>query len=177
MTLEFDYEKFALDMFEQSKPLIPKDLTAIQKTYVSNIVLNYTKRAGEALYKEKDSTLNARQKMLIAQAIAEWLFHKAIDSLRAGVPSKYVDCIMEKIAFITFEVTKQGCLKNTPENKLLGILEQNIKKAYKEKILELKEARCVDEHIAKNALKQSNIDRMYGPVANKTTRGWNSLPR
>lgn len=177
MTPEFDYEEFALSMFEQSKPLIPKDLTDIQKSYISNIVLNCTKRAGEALYRENNSNFSTLQKKFIAQAIAEWSFHKAIDSVKAGIPCEYIDWIIESIAFIAFGVTKQGFLNDTPENKILRILEIKITKTYREKILELQKAKCIDEKMAKNALQQSNIDVMMGRIFNKAGNGWSSIPK
>lgn len=152
----FDYELFALDMQRQSEEIIPADLSEQECNYISTTIYNFVKLAGESLNNDVKNNYSDEQKVFISQIIAEWTFHKSIDLIRAEIPCKYWDAIMQKIAFTIFEVTQQAVLREISREQLLQAVEYHVIKVYKECISRLP----VNDKLKVIANEQSNIDEM-----------------
>lgn len=161
----FDYKEFAQSMAEQAKELVPKDLAPADQEYIVNTLGNFTMLAGEAVYNDESLQINAEQAVFITQVIAEWSFHKSIDLIHSGIDRMYWDSIMQKIAFTIFEVSKQGIIRNIPQDQLLQAIEHHVVKVYKKCIEDLEKRGVIDEEVKEQAENQSNIDDMAKQAA------------
>ena len=99
----FDYDAFAKDLAGQASQVVPRDVKKEDKDFTIEIIYRFCKMAGEALTKEENSQLNAQEASLVTQFIGEWIFHKSIDIIRAGIEPKYRESILQKIAFTVFD--------------------------------------------------------------------------
>ena len=166
MTIEgFDYKDFADSMAEQADSLVPSDMDKEAKEYLKTTLHNFTFLAGESLYKDNSIEITSEQACFITQIIAEWTFHKSVDLARSGVPKKYWNSVMQKIAFTAFEVAKQSVLKGVSEEVILPTVEEHIKKCWAECLDELAEKNVIDETAAENDKLLSNIDKMAKEAA------------
>ena len=160
----FNYQEFAQTLTGQVNELVPGGFEPFQKEYIVNTVRNFATLCGEAIDNDASLSFNADQAMLITQIIAEWSFHKSIDLIKAGIQPDYWDGIMQKIAFTIFEVAKQTLTDGMPQEDVLQIVEENVKKAYSEALEELKNQNAIDESIYDKAAHQSNIDEMMEQI-------------
>ena len=156
----FDYEAFAKDLSSQVDSVIPPDISPEDKDYITSVIYRMCKMAGEALVKAKESKLTAQQAALVVQIIGEWLFHKSIDSMRAGIAPQYRDGILQKVAFTVFDITQKAIEKQIPQEQLIELVEVHVKKSYKMALEELKANGIISSEVTDNALHQSNIDAM-----------------
>lgn len=156
----FDYELFAEDMQQQSKEIMPSDLSEEESGYISTTIYNFVILAGESLNKDIKNNFSDEQKVFISQIIAEWTFHKSIDLIRAEIPNKYWDTIMQKIAFTVYEVAQKAVLRNTPQDELLQAVEHHVIECYKEIIDELYNKNIIGCNMKDTAMMQSNVDEM-----------------
>lgn len=157
----FDYYAFAESMKDQSKALIPSEFSQREKEYISTTMSDFVKLAGESLNNDKKNNFSDEQKIFITQVIAEWIFHKSIDLIKAEIPDACWDAILQKIAFTVFEICKQGLLKDLTQEQLLAAVECHIGKVYNECIEDLLNKNIITEDIKNLALTQSNIDSTY----------------
>ena len=164
----FDYEAFADEMYKQSKELIPADFSEKDKKYISTTISNFVKLAGESLNNDKENDFSDEQKVFITQVIAEWTFHKSIDLIRAEIPDKYWDAILQKIAYTIFEIAKQAIVKDMSQQLVLDSIEFHVKKVYKESIEELP----VNDEQKRIASEQSNIDKMAFEAKENNKFNW-----
>ena len=160
MSNNFDYKEFATSMSEQALSMVPPDLTDEAGKYLVDTVKNFTYLSGEALVNDTIVSFTDDQYVLSTQIIAEWTFHKCVDLSRSSVDKKHWDSIMQKIAFAIFEITKQGMLKNIPQEQLLQAVEFHVVKAYKESLEELCERGEISDSVLEEAMELSNIDKM-----------------
>ena len=93
----FNCDAFAKDLSSQASQVVPSDIKAPDNNFIIEIIFRFCKMAGEALVKEENSTLNASQASLITQFIGEWIFHKSVDIIRAGVEMQYRETILQKV--------------------------------------------------------------------------------
>ena len=114
----FNFEAFAKDLAAQASQVVPADIKPEDKEFVIGLIHRFCKMAGEALVKEENSKLNAFQASLITQFIGEWIFHKSIDIIRAGIELKYRTSILEKVAFTIYEVAKTAVEKDFPQEQM-----------------------------------------------------------
>jgi len=156
----FDYKEFAQNLQEQAGQLVPHDFNDVEKSYVTNTLLNFATIAGEALYNDTELKFNAEQAVVITQIIAEWSFHKSVDLVRSKLPQEFWDPIMQKIAFTIFEVAKQAFKQSLPQDQVLQLVEHHVKKTYFDSIAELKQKNLIDNELMELAASQSNIDVM-----------------
>ena len=134
----FDYKLFAKQLADQVGPALPDDIIDSDKQYIINIVYNFCFMSGEALANEPETTFTPDQAAMVTQFIGEWTFHKSVDIIRAGIDPQFRETILQKIAFTVFEVAKTAISKNAPQADLLAIVEYHVKKAYNDKLEELK---------------------------------------
>lgn len=156
---KFDYKKFAEDMAEQAKALIPKDISEQNKEYIIETLKRITYIAGEALDQSPEK-YTTEQKYFYTQLVTEWIFHKSVDLGHSDIALEYWDTILQKIAFVAFEIEKQAYQKKLEQDVLLNCVEHHVNKAYKEELDKLFEKGCISEDVYQKALQESNIDKM-----------------
>lgn len=159
-TQNFDYESFAQNLAGQAKELVPQDFTPQQQEYVINKLGNFSLMAGKAIAEDPGLNFNEEQAVTITQIIAEWSFHKSVDVIRSGIPQQYWDGILQNIAFTIFEIAKQTYSQGVPHEKILEIIEHQVKKSYIDSITELKNKGAIDQELMEFAASQSNMDKM-----------------
>ena len=159
-TKDFDYKSFAQNLASQAQEIIPQDLNEEQKQYVIDTLGNFSLVAGKALATDRDLNFNTEQSVYITQIIAEWTFHKAVDVIRSGIPRRYWDSVMQKIAYTIFEVAKQGFSQNLPQEQILDLVEHHVKKCYTDILEDLHKKNIITDEIEEKAQNQSNIDIM-----------------
>lgn len=157
---KFQYEAFAKDLASQVDNVIPHDISEENKNIIVSTIYSYCRMAGEALVNEPDSKLSAQEACLIVQFIGEWIFHKSIDIMRSGIEEEYRDGILKKVAFTIFEIAKQAIVNGLPQENLITLVEEHVKKSFKNALEELKAKGQLTEELTQNALNQSNIDAM-----------------
>ena len=160
MSNNFDYKEFAKSLENQCVELIPSEFCTQDKDYIIQKVYDFSLMAGEALCNDDVLNIDAQSKVLIAQMIAEWAFHKSCDLIRANIPAQYRDEILQKIAFAVFEVAKQGFTQKVPQRDILNLAEYHVNKTYKECIEDLTQRHIISQADAQNTLSLSNIDEM-----------------
>lgn len=156
----FNCDAFAKDLSSQASQVVPSDIQKPDKDFVVEIIYRFCKMAGDALLKEENSKLNASQASLITQFIGEWIFHKSIDIIRAGVEMQFRQAILQKVAFTVFDIAKKAVEKDLPQEQLVSLVEAQVKKCFTKAMEDLKARGVLPEQIANNALSQSNIDSM-----------------
>ena len=165
----FDCDAFAKDLAGQASQVVPKDIQKEDKDFVVEIILRFCKMAGDALVNEENSKLNAQQASLITQFIGEWIFHKSIDIIRAGIEPKFREGILQKVAFTVFDIAKKAVERDMPQEQLITLVEAQVKKCFTKALEDLKEKGILNEQITQNALAQSNIDAMAVEQAEEET--------
>ena len=156
----FKVDEFAKDLSGQASQVVPRDVSKSDKDFVVEIIFRFCKMAGDALVGEENSKLNAQEASLIVQFIGEWIFHKSIDIIRAGIEPRYRESILQKIAFTVFDIAKKAVEKEIPQEQLINLVEAQVKKCFEKAMGELIENGIVSAQVADNALAQSNIDDM-----------------
>ncbi len=156
----FDYDSFAADLSQQASAVVPPDIKPDDKEFIVQLIYRFCKMAGDALVKEENSKLNAPQASLVTQFIGEWIFHKSIDTIRAGIDPKYREGILQKVAFTVFDIAKKAVEKDLPQEQLISLVEAQVVKSYTNALEELKAKGVISEQTTENALSQSNIDAM-----------------
>ena len=157
---DFNYQEFAQNLTSQAHELVPQDFSDFEKQYVVNTLLNFSTLAGESLYNDTEANFNAEQAMMITQIIAEWAFHKSVDLIRAQIPNEFWDSIMQKIAFVIFDIAKKTFMQGMPQDQILQLIEHHVKRTYVEAIEDLKNRGHIDQELMEFASNQSNIDAM-----------------
>src|SRR5574344_1876859 len=166
MTAEgFDYKTFVENLTQQAQEIVPQDFNENQKKYVVNTLFNFANVAGQALAEDPSLNFTADQATMITQIIAEWSFHKSVDLIRSGIPQQYWDPVMQKIAYVIFEIAKQAFTQNMPTDQILDVIQHHVDKTYHECIDELKQKNLISDDLAEVAGKQSNIDKMMQEAA------------
>lgn len=128
----FDYQAFVQNLTQQAQEIVPNDFDNNQKQYVVNTLFNFSTVAGQALAEDPSLNFSAEQAQMITQIIAEWSFHKSVDLIRSGIPQQYWDPVMQKIAYVIFEMAKQTFSQNLPQDQILDIIQHHVDKTYKE---------------------------------------------
>ena len=154
----FDYQAFARQLATEAESLVPEDISPENKAYVANIVFNFCNLACDSILKEEAFTLD--EATMITQFIGEWTFHKSIDLIRAGIQGQYRDSVLQKIAFVVFEMAKNTVAQKMPQPEIVIILEQHVNKAYGEALTEMLERNLITQQDYDSAMSQSNIDQM-----------------
>lgn len=161
----FDYKLFVQNLTQQAQEIVPQEFDYVQKQYVVNTLYNFANVAGQALAEDPSLNFSADQAQMMTQIIAEWSFHKSVDLIRSGIPQQYWDPIMQKIAYVIFEIEKEVFTQNLPQEQILDIIQHHVDKTYKECIEELKDKNLITTELAQVAESQSNIDQLIESAA------------
>ena len=154
----FDYTEYVRNLAMQAEALVPTDIGPDDKKYIVNTIYNFCSVACDAIVKEENITPENSQ--LVAQFIGEWTFHKSIDLIRAGIDPQLRDIVLQKIAYVVFDIAKMVISKNMPQDQIIQIVEHHVKKTYIEALSELQERGNISPEDYNAALEQSNIDQM-----------------
>ena len=169
----FNPQDFAKNLAGQAGQVIPADISAADKKFISDIVYKFCVLSGDALIKDTALNLDAAQASLITQFIGEWSFHKSIDLLRAKVNPALREGILQRVAFTVFEIAKQAVVKKMPQEQIIPLVEHHVNTCFKQAIEDLKSKGQLDEKVSDNVLHQSNIDSMAKTEVEKETVGAN----
>lgn len=159
MVATFDYKGFAKDLTKQAEGVMPEDIALKHKKEFLDKIYNFTYIAGEAFSKD-DTIENSDTAKMLTQIISEWTFHKYVDLLRSGIPENYHETILQKLAFVTFEMTREAALSNLSEDKMLQLVEVQLNKAYERSCKHLLENGQISQTIYDKAMSLSNVDSM-----------------
>lgn len=159
MVATFDYKGFAKDLTKQAEGVMPEDIALKHKKEFLDKIYNFTYIAGEAFSKD-DTIENSDTAKMLTQIISEWTFHKYVDLLRSGIPENYHETILQKLAFVTFEMTREAALSNLSEDEMLKLVEVQLNKAYEKSCKHLFENGQISQTIFDKAMSLSNVDSM-----------------
>lgn len=159
MVATFDYKGFAKDLTKQAEGVMPEDIALKHKKEFLDKIYNFTYIAGEAFSKD-DTIENSDTAKMLTQIISEWTFHKYVDLLRSGIPENYHETILQKLAFVTFEMTREAALSNLSEDRMLQLVEVQLNKAYERSCKHLLENGQISQTIYDKAMSLSNVDSM-----------------
>lgn len=159
MVATFDYKGFAKDLTKQAEGVMPEDIALKHKKEFLDKIYNFTYIAGEAFSKD-DTIENSDTAKMLTQIISEWTFHKYVDLLRSGIPENYHETILQKLAFVTFEMTREAALSNLSEDEMLKLVEVQLNKAYERSCKHLLENGQISQTIYDKAMSLSNVDSM-----------------
>ncbi len=157
---QFNFEAFANDLANQAKEVIPSDIKSPDREFIVSIIERFCKMAGDALVKEENSKLNASEASLVTQFIGEWIFHKSIDIIRAGIDPQLREGILQKVAFTVFDIAKRAVEKEIPQEQLIQLVEAQVIKSFTNALEDLKAKGAISAQTTDNAMHQSNIDQM-----------------
>ena len=156
----FNCEAFSKDLASQARQVVPADINPKDTDFTIEIIYRFCKMAGDALVKEENSKLDSQQACLIVQFIGEWIFHKSIDIIRAGIDVQYREGILQKVAFTVFDIAKKAVEKDIPQEQIITLVEAQVKKCFTKAMEDMKARGILTEQATQNALSQSNIDAM-----------------
>ena len=129
MVATFDYKGFAKDLTKEAEKSIPEDIALKHKKEFLDKIYNFTYIAGEAF--SNDETIeNSDTAKTLTQLISEWTFHKYIDLLRSDIPEMYHESILQKLAYVAFEMGKESLFSNLSQEQMLTLVEVQVKKAF-----------------------------------------------
>lgn len=159
MTSTFDYESFAKDLTKQAEGIIPGDIALQHKKEFLDRIYNFTYIAGEAFSKEETIDSPDVAKML-TQIISEWTFHKYIDLLRSNIPSMYHESILQKLAYVAYEMAREAAIGKLTQDEMLKLVEVQLNKAYEKSCKQLLDNKQISQEIYNKAVTLSNVDMM-----------------
>lgn len=154
----FDYKDLTESLVNQAKDILEKD-EAFSETdveYILTIMKKFTLTAGEGAL--NDNNFNDEQKCWLTQVVAEWIYHKARDIVRASIPEKYHENIFQKFAYVVYQTITDGWEKGIEEQSILNKVEDNIVETNKNILKELLNRKFIDQECYEFALSLSSID-------------------
>ena len=157
---EFDYKNLAETLVNQAKEILENDDTFFETEveYILAVMKKYVLMAGEGV--AKDNRLDNEQKVWLTQVVAEWIYHKARDIVRASIPEEYHDTIFQKFAYLVYQIVTEGWKKGLEEEAILKCVEYNIVKTNKNILKELLTRKFIDQECYEFALSLSSIDEL-----------------
>lgn len=163
----FDYKAFAADLAKQALeilvqpgPASPTDLTDKDKKYIVETIRKFCYMAGEALSNDAQSGFNKDQASIITQFIGEWTFHKSIDLIKSKVPDQFREPILQIIAANIFNTAKIAITKQMPDEQIISLVEEKVKKVYNEELKKLADKGALSPQQLDVAMNTSNINDM-----------------
>lgn len=157
-------QEFSKNLASQAMGYLPAEFSEEHKSYIAKKVYEFCVITGDHLLKQHQETLTDEQAVVIVQFIGEWTFHKAIDLVRANIDGQHWDQILQQVAFAALKAALHSHLEKFEDEKTTAFIEFNVRKTYEECINQLVNAKALDEEAAKEALSQSNVDKMTNEV-------------
>ena len=157
MVATFDYKGFAKDLTKQAEDVMPEDIALKHKKEFLDKIYNFTYIAGEA-FSNDDAIDNSDTAKVLTQVISEWTFHKYVDLLRSGIPDIYHESILQKLAYVAFEMTKESALSKLSTDEMLKLVDVQLNKSYEKSCRHLLENGQISQDVFDSAMKLSNVD-------------------
>ena len=157
MTATFDYKGFAKDLTKQAEHAMPKDIALEHKKEFLDRIYDFTYIAGEA-FSNDDTIENSDTAKALTQVISEWTFHKYVDLLRSDIPKLYHESILQKVAYVAFEMGKESEFSKLSQEQMLTLVEAQTKKAYQKACQKLLENGQITQSAYDRAMCLSNVD-------------------
>lgn len=157
MTATFDYKGFAKDLTKQAESVMPEDIALKHKKEFLDRIYDFTYIAGEA-FSNDDTIEDSETAKVLTQIISEWTFHKYVDLLRSDIPDMYHESILQKVAYVAFEMGKESEFSKLTQEQMLTLVEQHTKKAYDKACKKLFENGQISQEAYEKALNLSNVD-------------------
>lgn len=159
---EFDYKNLAETLVHQAKEILENDETFFETDveYILAVMKKHVLIAGEGV--AKDNRLDNEQKVWLTQVVAEWIYHKARDIVRASIPEEYHDTIFQKFAYVVYQTIIDGWKNGIEEQTILNNIEDNIVETNKNILKELLNRKFIDQDCYEFALSLSSIDEFSG---------------
>lgn len=167
MASTFDYKDFAKNLTKQAEEIIPNDIASQHKEEFLNKVYNFTYIAGEAFSKD-DTIESANTAKVLTQIISEWTFHKYIDLIRSNIPEMYHESILQKLAFVAYEMAREAAISKLSQDEMLKLVEVQLNKAYEKSCKQLLDNKQISQDVYNNAITFSNVDMMPNTSSEKT---------
>lgn len=157
MVATFDYKNFAKDLKKQAEQVMPDDIASLYKKAFLDRVYDFTYIAGQA-FSNDESIADADTAKALTQVVSEWTFHKYVDLLRSEIPSMYHESILQKVAYVAFEMGKESEFSKLSQEQMLTLVEFQIKKAYEKACQKLMENGQITQNTYEKAINLSNVD-------------------
>ncbi len=157
MVATFDYKGFAKDLTKQAESVMPEDIALKHKKEFLDRIYDFTYIAGEA-FSNDDSISDSDTAKVLTQMISEWTFHKYVDLLRSDIPSIYHESILQKVAYVAFEMGKESEFSKLSHEQMLTLVELQIKRAYEKACKNLFDNGQISSEAYNKALNLSNVD-------------------
>lgn len=157
MTATFDYKGFAKDLTKQAESVMPEDIALKHKKEFLDRIYDFTYIAGEA-FSNDDSIENSDTAKILTQMISEWTFHKYVDLLRSDIPDIYHESILQKVAYVAFEMGKESEFSRLTQEQMLTLVELQTKRAYEKACKKLLDNGQISKAAYDKALNLSNVD-------------------
>ena len=163
---ELNVEEFAQNLAEQAAQAFPPELPESLKKFVTQVVYEFIRIAGNALNSEPNN-YSQDETVLVCQLVGEWMYHKGIDNYKNQIPEEYWKPILEQIAFSIFEIAKNSVLAKDDPTITIDKAQAAVETAYRtmmEKLAqENKLTKSVDE-----IMHQSNLNDYVEQNYNET---------
>ncbi len=164
----FDYKAFAVDLANQAMEIlkqkgtnaVPEGLTDVDKKTIVETVRKFCYMSGEALSNDPQIKFNAEQACLVTQFIGEWTFHKLIDLIKSSIPVKNREPILQAIAANIFNTAKLAIIKKMPQDALISLIEEKVKKIYNDELQKLVKQGILSPQDYEKAVNTSNLNDM-----------------
>lgn len=157
MVATFDYKGFAKNLTKEAEKSIPEDIALKHKKEFLDKIYNFTFIAGEA-FSSDDTIENSDTAKTLTQLISEWTFHKYIDLLRSDIPEMYHESILQKLAYVAFEMGKESLFSNLSQEQMLTLVEVQVKKAFNKACKQLLDSGKISQEAFDKVCNLSNID-------------------
>lgn len=157
MVATFDYKGFAKDLTKQAEDVMPEDIAVKHKKEFLDRIYDFTYIAGEA-FSNDDSIKDSSTAKVLTQMISEWTFHKYVDLLRSGIPDMYHESILQKVAYVAFEMAKESEFSKLSQEQMLTLVELQTKRAYEKACKKLLDNGQISSEAYNQALNLSNVD-------------------
>ncbi len=171
----FDYKGFANNLAKQAQEFLirpetsaaPSSLTEADKKYIFETVRKFCYMSGEALYNDSQIKFTSDQASIVTQFIGEWTFHKSIDLITGKIPPPNRDAILQILAANIFNTAKLAIIKKMPDEALISLVEEKVKKVYQEELAKLVKKGVLTDEQYKLALNASNMENMIQKAADE----------
>ena len=157
MVATFDFKGFAKNLTKQAENIMPDDIASKHKKEFLDRIYDFTFLAGKA-FSNDNSIADADTAKVLTQIISEWTFHKYIDLLRSDIPEMYHESILQKVAYVAFEMAKESEFSKLSQDQMLTLVELQIKKAYEKACKKLLDNGQISKEAYDKALNLSNVD-------------------
>ena len=157
MVATFDYKSFAKNLKKQAEQVMPEDIASEHKKEFLDRIYDFTYIAGEA-FSNDDTIEDSVTAKMLTQMISEWTFHKYVDLLRSDIPKMYHESILQKVAYVAFEMGKESEFSNLSQEQMLTLVEFQTKRAFEKACEKLLENGQITQEAFDKAFNLSNVD-------------------